>query len=87
MPPPPKSVQIPSIDDEIYTGPERHAAAAGTTVPELLRREATRLAAEPTMARVEEWLEGITRHSTAGSSQDSVHSLDATRGRWPEVAR
>ena len=39
----PKTVHIRDIDDEVYAALQRHAAAAGMSVPELLRREAKRL--------------------------------------------
>jgi plasmid stability protein len=48
-----RTVQIRNIDDDVYAALSRRAAEAGVTVPDLLRREATRLAARPT---VEEWL-------------------------------
>ena len=41
----PKTVQIRDIDDEVYAGLVRRAGEEGITVPELLRREASRLAA------------------------------------------
>jgi antitoxin FitA len=44
----PKTIQIRNIEDEVYAGLQRHAAAAGLTVPEFLRREAERIAALPT---------------------------------------
>jgi hypothetical protein len=37
-------VQIRDIDDEVYAGLVRRTAEEGVTVPELLRREAARLA-------------------------------------------
>lgn len=46
----PKTVQIRDLDDEVYAGLARRAAEARLSVPELLRREATRLAARPTLA-------------------------------------
>ncbi len=41
----PKTVQIRDLDDEVYAALARHAAEARVSVPELLRREAERLAA------------------------------------------
>src|SRR5918999_2990030 len=60
----PKTVQIRDLDDEVYAALARRAAEAGVGVPELLRAEATRLAARPTMT---EWLNapgGVPRRST-----------------------
>ena len=80
----PRTVQIRDVDDKVYAGLQRHALAAGTSVPELLRREATRLAALPTM---EEWLARVSRRSTAGTSHDTVQALDEIRGPWPDAGR
>ena len=71
----PKTVQLRDIDDVVYAALRRHAAAAGMSVPELLRREAARLAARPT---VEEWLARTRRGSGSGSSADNL----PPRGRW-----
>ena len=49
----PKTIQIRDVDDEVYAALARRAAEAGMTVPDLLRREAARLASRPT---VSEWL-------------------------------
>lgn len=49
----PKTIQLRDLDDDVYEALRRRASEAGLTVPELLRREATRLAGCPT---VEEWL-------------------------------
>jgi len=51
----PKTVQIRDLDDESYAGLARQAAEAGVSVPELLRREITRLARRPSVAT---WLAG-----------------------------
>ena len=40
---------IRDIDDDVYARLVRHAAQAGLTVPELLRREANRVAGRPTI--------------------------------------
>ena len=37
-----KTIQIRDVDDQVYAALVRQAAAAGVTVPDLLRREATR---------------------------------------------
>ena len=59
----PKTIQIRDVDDEVYAALARRAAEAGITVPDLLRREAARLASRPT---VEEWL-ARTRRRLSGS--------------------
>ena len=45
----PKTVKIRDLDDEVYAGLARRAAEERITVPELLRREAARLASRPSM--------------------------------------
>jgi antitoxin FitA len=80
----PKTVQIRDMDDEVYAALVRRAAEAGMTVPELLRRHATRLAARPT---IEEWL-GRTRRRSSDITSDDVHeTLDELRGTWPDAGR
>jgi plasmid stability protein len=80
----PKTVQIRDIDDDVYAALQRHAAVAGTSVPELLRREVTRLAAKPT---VEEWLARTRRRSSSVSSLEVIEALDELRGEWPDAGR
>lgn len=80
----PKTVQIRDIDDTVYAALQRHAAAAGTSVPDLLRREAARLAARPT---VQEWLARTRRRSTAISRAETIEALDELRGPWPDADR
>ncbi|MGI8628609.1 MAG: hypothetical protein ACR2LV_00350 [Solirubrobacteraceae bacterium] len=46
-------MQIRDLDDDIYAGLVRRAAETRVSVPELLRAEAARLAARPS---VEAWL-------------------------------
>lgn len=80
----PKTVQIRDIDDAVYAALQRHAAAAGISVPELLRREAARLARR---LATEEWLER-TRHRTSTiSDADTIATLDEIRGPWPDAGR
>ncbi|MFC5379425.1 hypothetical protein [Aquipuribacter nitratireducens] len=80
----PRTLQVRDVDDETYAGLRRHAAAAGVTVPELLRREMRRLASRPP---VEEWLER-TRHHPSDIDRDAVlASLDELRGSWPDAGR
>ena len=79
----PKTVQIRDIDDEVYAALQRHAAAAGMSVPELLRREAKRLAAHPSM---EEWLERVRRGPGTDITREQIlETLDELRGPWPDA--
>lgn len=80
----PRTIQIRDLDDEVYAALVRRAAEAGLTVPELLRREAARLAARPT---VEEWLARTRRRPSAVSSADVLDALDEQRGPWPDARR
>lgn len=80
----PKTVQIRDLDDEVYAGLARRAAEAGVSVPELLRIEATRLAARPT---VEEWLGRTRRRSTSLGRLEVLSALDEHRGSWPDAGR
>jgi antitoxin FitA len=79
-----KTVQIRDIDDQVYSSLQRHAAAAGVTVPELLRREATRLAARPT---IEEWLDRTRRRRSTIDHSSVIRALDEQRGAWPDAGR
>lgn len=78
-----RTVQIRNVDEATYRALARRAAEAGLTVPELLRREAVRLASRPTVA---EWLERTRRRATVTSS-DVVAALDEVRGPWPDARR
>lgn len=78
----PRTVQIRDLDDEVYAALQRRAAAGGVTVPELLRREAARLAARPT---VEEWLERTRRRHTTITTAEVIEALDEIRGPWPDA--
>ncbi len=75
----PKTVQIRDIDDEVYALLQRHAVEVGMSVPELLRREAIRLAVRPT---VEEWLARTRRRQSAITNQEVMQALDELRGPW-----
>lgn len=78
----PKTIQIRDLDDEVYAALVRRAAEAGITVPELLRREASRLAERPTL---QQWLER-TRSRASDISVDEVNAtLDELRGDWPHA--
>jgi hypothetical protein len=80
----PKTVQIRDIDDEVYAALLRRSAEAGITVPELLRREATRLAARPS---VSQWLARTGRRPSEISTADVLSTLDEWRGEWPDAGR
>ena len=73
----PKTVQIRDIDDDVYARLSRRAAEAGVSVPELLRIEATRLAARPT---VTEWLERTGRRTSDIGQAEILAALDEQRG-------
>ena len=76
----PKTVQIRDIDDDVYAALARRGAESGLTVPELLRREATRLASLPTM---EEWLARTRRWPSDITTAEVLATLDDLRGEWP----
>lgn len=80
----PKTVQIRDLDDEVYAGLARRAAEAGVSVPELLRAEAARLAARPT---VQEWLRRTARRSSPVDRAEVLAALDEMRGPWPDAGR
>jgi hypothetical protein len=80
----PKTVQIRDIDDQIYEALARHAADAGLSVPELLRREAARLASRPS---VDEWLARTRRRPSRIARAEIIESLDELRGEWPHAGR
>ncbi|HET6682067.1 MAG TPA: hypothetical protein VFG75_00075 [Gaiella sp.] len=79
-----KTVQIRDIDDDVYAALARRAAESGVSVPELLRREAARLAARPTIA---EWLSRTRRRPSQITSAEIVDALDEVRGPWPDADR
>jgi hypothetical protein len=76
----PKTIQIRDVDDEVYAALVRRAAEDGVSVPELLRAEAARLAARPSM-RV--WLERTRRRSSDLTDAEVQAALDEVRGPWP----
>jgi hypothetical protein len=78
----PKTIQIRDLDDEVYRALARRAAEEGITVPELLRREAGRLASRPTVG---EWLRRTRRRPSEVSRDDIVRTLDEIRGDWPDA--
>lgn len=79
-----KTVQIRDLDDEVYAALARRAAESGLSVPELLRREAARLATRPT---VEQWLARTRRRPSQITSAEIVDALDQVRGPWPDADR
>ena len=80
----PKTVQIRDIDDDVYAGLVRRAAEEQITVPELLRREATRLAARPS---IKQWLARTGRRPSEVSTAEVLATLDEWRGEWPNAGR
>jgi antitoxin FitA len=79
-----KTVQIRDLDDDVYARLAQHAAEAGVSVPELLRIEATRLAARPS---IETWLERTRRRSSTAERAELLAALDEHRGPWPDAGR
>lgn len=79
----PKTIRIRDLDDGVYERLRLRAIDAGLSVPELLRREATRLAARPT---VEEWLKNTRRRPASIECADVVAAFDEMRGDWPSAS-
>lgn len=79
-----RTLQIRDLDEGVYQALRRHAAQAGVSVPELLRQEATRLAARPT---VEEWLARTARRPSGIARSEVLAALDESRGSWPDAGR
>ena len=79
-----KTVQIRDIDDDVYAALVKRAAESGISVPDLLRREAGRLAARPS---VEEWLKRTRRRPSVITAADVVDALDEMRGPWTDAGR
>jgi antitoxin FitA len=79
-----RTVQIRDIDDDVYAGLSRRAAEAGLTVPDLLRREAARIAARPSVA---EWLARTRRRPSGIDRADVLIALEDLRGPWPDADR
>jgi hypothetical protein len=80
----PKTIQIRDIDDEVYAALVRRAGEEAITVPELLRREAARLAARPSVAA---WLARTGRRPSAVTTAEVLATLDEWRGEWPDAGR
>jgi hypothetical protein len=75
---------IRDLDDEVYSALARHAAEAGLTVPDLLRREAARVASRPS---VEEWLARTRRRPSKITRNEVLEAIDELRGPWPDAGR
>lgn len=80
----PKTIHIRGIDDEVYAGLVRRSAEAGITVPELLRREAARIASRPS---VDQWLERTRRRPSDVPPDEIRDILDEERGPQPDARR
>jgi len=80
----PKTVQIRDLDDVVYAALARRAADAGLSVPDLLRREAVRIAARPS---VEEWLARTRRRPSGIDRADVLDAVEQLRGPWPDGGR
>jgi antitoxin FitA len=80
----PKTIQIRDVDDDVYAALLRRAGEEGITVPELLRREAARLAARPSVAQ---WLARTGRRPSTVSTAEVLATLDEWRGEWPDARR
>jgi antitoxin FitA len=80
----PKTVQIRDIEDDVYRALAVKAGEAGVSVPELLRREVTRLALRPSVG---EWLSRTRRRPSQITRDEIVDALDELRGRWPDAGR
>jgi hypothetical protein len=80
----PKTIQIRDVDDHVYAALSRRAAEAGLTVPDLLRREAARLASRPT---IEEWLARTRRRPSNIARADVLEAVEELRGPWPDADR
>ncbi len=78
----PKTIQIRDVDDDVYARLVRRAADAGLTVPDLLRREAARLASRPSM---EEWLARTRRRPSGITRGQVLGAMDEMRGPWPDA--
>jgi len=80
----PKTIQIRDIDDDVYVALSRRAVEVGLTVPDLLRREAARLASRPTM---EEWLARTRRRPSGVTRAQVLEGIEESRGPWPDADR
>lgn len=76
----PKTIQIRDLDDEVYAALSRRAADEGVSVPELLRRHARRLAAQPSMRQ---WLRRVDDQRSDLAVDETLDVLDDLRGPHP----
>ena len=76
----PRTVQIRNLDDDVYDALRRQAAEIGVSVPELLRREATRMASCMPLAV---WIERTRGHRSEATRAEVLAALDEIRGPWP----
>ena len=84
----PKTITIRNVDEPVYAALARRAAENGISVPDLLLREAARLAPRvPVRPTFEDWL-SRTRHRPSGIAREEVvAALDELRGAWPDTRR
>jgi len=80
----PEGFRIRDPDDEVYRALVRRAAEAGVSVPDLLGREATRLAPRLT---VQEWLERTRHRPSTISRAEVLEAFEELRGLWPGADR
>lgn len=80
----PRTIQIRDLDDDVYDGLARRAGELGISVPDLLRREAARIASRPSM---NEWLERTRAGRSTATRADVLDALDELRGPWPDAGR
>lgn len=74
----PKTIQIRDLADQTYAVLSQRAARENISVPELIRRELTRLASAPSAL---EWLERTDR-PVIHSGVDSVAAIQEAREEW-----
>lgn len=79
-----KSIQIRDLDDEVYDELAKRAADLGLSVPELLRRQAHRLASRPS---IDEWLDRTRRRPSDLTRDEVLDAIDDSRGIWPDARR
>ena len=75
-----KTIQIRDVPDETYQRLVQRAAETGQSVPDLLRKEAEKLAAR---LSTREWLDRAERMGGPVRTSDTVELLDEARGPWP----
>jgi len=72
----PRTIQIRNVADDVYDGLRRRAAEDGVSVPDLLRAEAARIAATPSITT---WLASTRRRSSNIGSGAVIQALDELR--------